>query len=74
MNTRPIRVLCVDDHAIVREGLSLIINRESDMQVVASASNAEEAVSVFRRNRPDITLMDLRLGSTSGTVAIHRHS
>jgi two-component system, NarL family, response regulator len=70
MNTPPIRVLCVDDHAIVREGLCLIINRESDMRVVASASNAEEAVSAFRRDRPDVTLMDLRLGSISGTAAI----
>jgi two-component system NarL family response regulator len=72
MNTRPIRVLCVDDHAIVREGLSLIINREPDMRVVASAANAEEAVSVFRRYHPDVTLMDLRLGSSSGTTAIQR--
>ena len=72
MTASPIRVLCVDDHAIVREGLSLIINREPDMQVVASASNVEEAVSVFRRDRPDVTLMDLRLGSSSGTSAIQR--
>jgi two-component system, NarL family, response regulator len=60
----------VDDHAIVREGLSLIINKESDMEVVASASNANEAVSIYRRDRPDVTLMDLRLGSSSGTTAI----
>jgi DNA-binding NarL/FixJ family response regulator len=70
MTTSPIRVLCVDDHTIVREGLSLIINREPDMKVVASASSPEEAISVFRRNHPDITLMDLRLGSSSGMTAI----
>jgi DNA-binding NarL/FixJ family response regulator len=59
--TSPIRVLCVDDHQIVREGLALIINQEPDMQVVGSAATADEALALFRRLQPDVTLMDLRL-------------
>jgi DNA-binding NarL/FixJ family response regulator len=65
-----IRVLCVDDHRLVREGLGLIINREADMQVVAFAETVAEAVSAFARERPDITLMDLQLGDRSGVDAI----
>jgi DNA-binding NarL/FixJ family response regulator len=66
-----IRVLCVDDHRIVREGLGLIIDREPDMQVVGSAATGEEGVALFTRERPDITLMDLQLPSMSGLEAIH---
>jgi DNA-binding NarL/FixJ family response regulator len=70
MTDYSIRVLCVDDHRIVREGIALIISRESDMTVVASASTVQEAVTQFRRHRPDITLMDLRLRGSSGIHAI----
>jgi len=66
----PIRVLCVDDHRIVREGIALIISREPDMQVVGSASTGEEAVGLFERERPDVTLMDLQLPTMSGLEAI----
>jgi two-component system NarL family response regulator len=70
--TRPrIRVLCVDDHRIVREGIALIISREPDMDVVGLAASGEEAVLLFGRQRPDLTLMDLRLGAMSGLEAIH---
>ena len=65
-----IRVLCVDDHRIVREGIALIIDREPDMQVVASAATGEEAVVLFKRDRPDVTLMDLQLPVMSGLDAI----
>jgi DNA-binding NarL/FixJ family response regulator len=65
-----IRVLCVDDHRIVREGIALIISREPDMTVIASASTVQEAVAQFRRHQPDITLMDLRLRESSGINAI----
>ena len=68
--TKKIRVLCVDDHSIVREGIALIINRQPDMEVVASAAGGEESVELFRRLRPDVTLMDLRLQGLSGTDAI----
>ena len=65
-----IRVLCVDDHRIVRDGLSLIINHESDMEVVGSAATGEEAIALHQTCRPDVTLMDLRLGAMSGVDAI----
>jgi len=65
-----IRVMCVEDHRIVREGIALIINQEPDMEVVGSYASAEEAVSLYRACRPDVTLMDLRLGKMSGVEAI----
>src|SRR5580658_1917304 len=65
-----IRVLCVDDHRIVREGIGLIIARQTDMDVVGSAATGEEAVLLFRRERPDVTLMDLQLPTMSGLEAI----
>ena len=69
-NPHSIKVLCVDDHRIVREGLGLIINRQPDMEVVGTASSGEEAVEAFSRCRPDITLMDLNLRGMSGLDAI----
>jgi two-component system NarL family response regulator len=72
-----IRVLCVDDHRIVREGIALIIDRQPDMEVVGAASTGERAIAMFTRYRPDITLMDLQLGRMSGLDAIaairHEH-
>jgi DNA-binding NarL/FixJ family response regulator len=65
-----IRVLCVDDHRIVREGISLIIGRQPDMEVVGSAASGEESVELFRQQKPDVTLMDLQLGAMSGVEAI----
>ena len=65
-----ISVLCVDDHRIVREGIALILSREPDIEVVARAASGEEAITMFRRHRPDITLMDLRLKAMSGVEAI----
>jgi DNA-binding NarL/FixJ family response regulator len=65
-----IRVLCVDDHRIVRDGIALIITREADMQVVGLAATGEDAVQIFKRERPNVTLMDLRLGTMTGLEAI----
>lgn len=66
----PIRILCVDDHAVVREGIALIVGAHADMTVVASAASGEQGVDLFRRHRPDITLMDLRLPGMDGLDAI----
>lgn len=63
---KPIRILSVEDHPVFREGLNTIIASQSDMQLVAQAANATEAINEFRRHRPDITLMDLRLPGTDG--------
>jgi DNA-binding NarL/FixJ family response regulator len=65
-----IRVLVVDDHPIMRIGISAIIQARSDMTVVAQAGTAKEAVELFHRHTPDITLMDLRLPDVSGVQAI----
>jgi DNA-binding NarL/FixJ family response regulator len=65
-----IRVLCVDDHRIVRDGLALMISRQPDMEVVACAATGQESVALFHRCRPDVTLMDLQLGAMSGVEAI----
>ena len=70
MATPAIRVLCVEDHRIVREGLALIINQEPDMTIVGSCATVDEAIELYRTLRPDVTLMDLRLGVASGVDAI----
>ena len=70
MERSRIRVLCVDDHPIVRDGIVLIIGQEPDMDVVGAAATGREAVTLFDTHRPDVTLMDLRLGETSGVDAI----
>jgi DNA-binding NarL/FixJ family response regulator len=65
-----IRIFCVDDHPLMREGIAAIIRNEPDMLLVAEASNGREAIQGFREHRPDITLMDLRLPDISGVDAI----
>jgi DNA-binding NarL/FixJ family response regulator len=64
-----IRVLCVDDHGVVREGIMRIISLHADMEVVASAATGEEAVKQFALVRPDVTLMDLQMPGMNGLEA-----
>jgi DNA-binding NarL/FixJ family response regulator len=65
-----IRILSVDDHSLLREGVAAVLNAEPDMVIVGEASNGREAVELFRRDRPDIVLMDLRMPEMSGLKAI----
>lgn len=64
-----IRVLCVDDHPLVRKGIASILANESDIRLVAEAGTGREAVEFFRLLRPDVTLMDLRLPDVDGVAA-----
>lgn len=70
MANERIRILCVDDHAIVREGIASLIERHPDMTVAGTAGSADEAVMRFLTLKPDVTLMDLGLRRSSGVDAI----
>jgi two-component system, NarL family, response regulator len=62
--------MCVDDHALIRDGISLKINLEKDMTVVATAATGEQAVTAFAAHHPDVTLLDLQLPGMSGLEAL----
>ncbi len=65
-----IRVLSVDDHALLREGISALVGNQTDMELVAEACNGREAVELFRKHRPDVTLMDLQMPEMGGIDAL----
>jgi DNA-binding NarL/FixJ family response regulator len=65
-----IRVLVVDDHPLLREGIAVLIDTQSDLQLIGEASNGREALEQFRNHRPDITLMDLQMPEVGGIDAI----
>jgi DNA-binding NarL/FixJ family response regulator len=64
------RILVVDDHPLLREGVSALVNSQSDMSIVAQASNGREAIQQFRAHHPDVTLMDLQLPEMNGLDAL----
>jgi len=66
----PIRLLVVDDHPLLREGIAGVLEGEDDLQLVAEAADGDEAVAAFRAHRPDVTLMDLQMPRRSGVEAI----
>lgn len=65
-----IRILTVDDHPLLLEGIATLVNAEADMKLVAEASSGQEAIQMFRLHRPDVTLMDLRMPDMNGSEAI----
>ena len=68
--TSPIRVLCVDDHPLMRDGIAFALQTQKDMELVGQAIDGEEALCLFRELRPDVTLMDLQMPGMNGIATI----
>jgi DNA-binding NarL/FixJ family response regulator len=67
---KPIRILSVDDHPLIRQGIAGLVATQKDMTVIAEAANGREAIQQYQRHRPDITLMDLQMPEMNGLDAI----
>lgn len=70
MDGKPIRVLAVDDHPLLREGVAALISTQPDLSLVAEAASGQEAIEQFRKTLPDVTLMDLQMPNSNGIDAI----
>jgi DNA-binding NarL/FixJ family response regulator len=70
IDVRKIRILTVDDHALLRKGIAALVGAEPDLQLIAEARNGQEAIAEFKRHRPDVTLMDLQMPGMSGIECI----
>jgi DNA-binding NarL/FixJ family response regulator len=70
MSREPIRVLAVDDHPLLRDGIATLLNAQPDVKLVAEASNGREAIEQYRTHRPDVTLMDLQMPEMNGVDAM----
>ena len=66
---KTIKIMCVDDHPLIRKGIGSILANEPDMELVAEASDGIEAIAAYREHKPDVTLMDLRLPNMDGIAA-----
>ena len=69
---KTIRIMTVDDHPLLRQGIAVLLAGQPEMELVAEASDGQEAIAQFRRHRPDVTLMDLQMPNVNGTEAISR--
>lgn len=67
-----IRIMTVDDHPLLRQGIAALLRTQPDMELVAEACDGEEAIAQYRLNRPDVTLMDLQMPNVNGNEAISR--
>ena len=72
MTSVPIRVLLADDHAIIRNGVALILDEQPDIEVVAQAEDGESAIVLYRQENPDVALLDLRMPKVEGTQVVER--
>src|SRR5580658_7937205 len=66
----PIRIMAVDDHPLLRQGIASLVDGQSDMKIVAEASNGREAIQQFRTHHPDVTLMDVQMPEMNGVDAM----